>query len=118
MSIIMQYLVLRAVLLKTHQAISLPSAFAVSYNSLHAFPLVWRIPFLSQWANRAQWKTCCVLFNMGLVQMKQVTEWKIVVSKEGAMYLAELKMQIIKSVCSVLLAAVSAVFGFMLGLSQ
>ena len=112
MSIIMQYLVLRAVLLKTHQVISSPSAFAVSYNSLHAFPLVWHIPFLSQW------KTCCVLFNMGLVQMKQVTEWKIAVSKEGAMYLAELKMQIIKSICSVLLAAVSAVFGFMLGLSQ
>ena len=55
---------------------------------------------------------------MGLVQMKQVTEWKIAVSKEGAIYLAELKMQIIKSVCSVLLAAVSAVFGFMLGLAQ
>lgn len=109
MSIIMQYLVLRAVLLKTHQVISSPSAFAVSYDSLHALPLVWRIPFLSQWANRAQWKTCCVLFNMGLVQMKQVTKWKIAVSKEGAMYLAELKMQIIKSICSVLLAAVSAV---------
>ena len=59
-----------------------------------------------------------VLFNMGLVQMKQVTEWKIAVSKEGAIYLAELKMQIIKSVCSVLLAAVSAVFGFVLGLAQ
>lgn len=118
MSIIMQYLVLRTVLLKTHQEISSPSAFAVSYNCLHAFPLVWRIPFLAKWANRSQWKTCCVLFNMGLVQMKQVTEWKIAVLKEGAMYLAELKMQIIKSICSVLLAAVSAVFGFILGLSQ
>ena len=118
MSIIMQYLVLRAILLKTHQEISSPSAFAVSYNCLHALPLVWRIPFLSHWANRLQWKTCCVLFNMGLVQMKQVTEWKIAVSKEGVIYLAELKMQFIKSICSVLLAAASAVFGFMLGLAQ
>ena len=50
--------------------------------------------------------------------MIQVTEWKIAVSKEGVIYLAELKMQFIKSICSVLLAAASAVFGFMLGLAQ
>lgn len=115
MSVIMQYAILRAVLLQTHNAIQTPSAFRLPYDQLRVFRLLWKIPKVSGWIALTQWKTCCILCNMGLVELQGTDQWYIAVPKAGALYVAELKMQIIKATCSVLLAAVSAVLGFVLG---
>lgn len=115
MSVIMQYVILRAVLLQTHNAMQTPSAFRLPHDQLRVFRLLWKIPKVSEWIAQTQWKTCCVLYNMGLVEMRGTDQWYIAVPQSGARYVAELKMQIIKAACSVLLAAVSAVLGFVLG---
>ena len=115
MSVVLQYAILRAILLQTHESIQSPSAFRLPYDQLRVFWLLWKIPKVSGWISRAQWQTCCILFNMGLVEMRNSDQWYIAVPQSGALYLAELKTQAIKAACSVLLADMSALFGFVLG---
>lgn len=115
MSFVMQYLILRAVILETHKEIQTPSSFALPYSELHALWLLHKIPKIGIVFDRAQWKTCCVLNNMGLVEMRHGQSWFIAVTKSGALFLHDLKMQMIKAACTVLLAVVSAFLGFALG---
>lgn len=113
MSFFMQYLVLRAVLLGTHKAIQTPVAFALPYDRLKVLKPLWAIPLVRCVLARQQWKTCCVLHNMGLVEMKHSKEWFIAVTTSGALFLHELKMQAVKAVCTVALAAASGLLGFL-----
>lgn len=115
MSFVMQYLVLRAVLLKTHKSIQTPSAFALPYDQLKALWLLWKIPLVRRIISRSQWKTCCVLHNMGLVEMKHGSVWFIAVTTNGALFLHELKMQVVKATGTVIMAIVSGLLGFLAG---
>ena len=115
MSFFMQYLVLRAVLLATHKAIQTPVAFALPYKQLKVIRPLWIIPFVSCVIAKSQWKTCCILNNMGLSEMRHGQSWFIAVTKSGALVLHDLKMQMIKAACTVLLAVISAFLGFTLG---
>ena len=115
MSIIFQYMILRKILKLTHLYTQTPSAVALSYDELRIFSLLWKVKPLREFINARQRTCCCILFNMGLVEMRNTPTWKIAVSKEGALYAAELKLQIIKSIGTVLLAVFSTLFGFLLG---
>lgn len=115
MSIVFQYIVLRKILIMTHSTMQTPSAFALAYSELHVIPILWKFQATKKKIHKMQWNTCCILFNMGLVEMRNNSEWLIAVSKDGALYAAELKLQIIKSVCTVLLAIFSALLGFWFG---
>lgn len=113
MSFIMQYLVLRTILLDTHRAIQTPVAFALPYDQLKVLKPLWAIPHVRCVLARKQWKTCCVLHNMGLVEMKHGAVWFIAVTTSGALFLHELKMQAVKALCTVLMAAASGLLGFL-----
>ena len=118
MSIVFQYVFLRQVLHLTHTAAKTPSAIAVQYDQIQIFRFLLKFPKMKDCITRRQWQACCVLFNMGLVEMQNISGWQVAVSKDGAKYAAELKLQIIKSVCTFLLALFSALFGFWLGSLQ
>lgn len=118
MSIVFQYVFLRQVLHLTHTAAKTPSAIAVQYEQIQIFRFLLKFPKIKGYITRRQWQTCCVLFNMGLVEMQNVSGWQVAVSKDGAIYAANLKLQIIKSIFTFLLAVFSAVFGFWLGALQ
>ena len=115
MSFFMQYLVLRTVLLQTHESIQTPSAFALPYRELRVLRLLWRIPGLCKFMSLSQWKTCCMLHNMGLVEMRYSQEWFIAVTMSGALFLHDLKMQVVKALCTVGMAAISGLLGFLVG---
>lgn len=117
MSLFMQYWVLRSVLLQTHRIIQTPSAFALPYNELRVFSLLRKIPALDKRIGDLQWTTCCILHNMGLVEMRHATSWLIAVTPAGAMFMHDLKMQAVKAVCTILLTAASVMLGFLLGVS-
>lgn len=113
MSFLIQYLVLRAVLLDTHKAIQTPVAFALPYDQLKVLRPIWLIPLVRCVLAREQWKTCCVLHNMGLVEMKHGAGWSIAVTTSGALFLHEMKMQAVKALCTILMAAASGLLGFL-----
>lgn len=121
MSIFFQYYVLQKILSASYKSARMPGKIAIEYNQIRFRPpkqngrfrrfSEWRYQFLGG----KQWKTCCVLERMGLIQIQDIGERKVFITKEGAQYAAELKLQIVKSVCTFLLAIFSAIFGFWLG---
>lgn len=115
MSIIFQYFVIRKLILTTQSTIQTPSEFKLPYSELHVFSVLWRIPFIKTILNKRQWNTCCILFHTGFVEMSHGAEWYIKISEKGALYAIELKLQIIKSIFTVLLSVFSALLGFWLG---
>lgn len=117
MSLLMQYWVLRSVLLQTHRIIQTPSAFALPYSELRVLALLRKIPALDKRIGGSQWTTRCILHNMGLVEMRHGPGWLIAVTPEGAMFMHGLKMQMVKAVCTVLLTAAGGLAGFLFGVT-
>ena len=112
MSFLIQYLVLRAVLLDTHKAIQTPVAFALPYDQLKVLRPIWLIPLVRCVLAREQWKTCCVLHNLGLVEMKHGAGWPIAVTTGGAVLLTGLKSQAVQALCRIVMAEHGGVHGF------
>lgn len=117
MSFFLQYLVLRNVLLQTHKTIQTPSAFAIPYSELKVLWLLWKFPVVKRFVRSSQWKTCCILCNMGLLEMRHGDGWLVAVTKSGALFLHELKVQAIKAIWTIAVAVASGVLGFWFGVS-
>lgn len=117
MSFIMQYLILRAVLLETHKAIQMPSPFALPYSELRVLKVLWRFSTTKPIIESEQWKTCCILHNMGLVKLEHGNGWFVSVTSTGAMFLHELKAQAVKAAWTVSVVIASGVLGVLFGVS-
>ena len=117
MSFVMQYLILRAVLVETHEAIQTPSAFALPYSELHVLKILWRFSITKPIVEMEQWKTCCILHNMGLVKLEHGSGWFVSVTSAGALFLHELKTQAVKAAWTVAVVIASGVLGVLFGVS-
>ncbi len=106
MSFIIQYLILRKLLNQIFQTIQTPSSFRLPYDSFKVFPLPQKI----------QWKYCYILNSLGLVELSSsYSKWYIRITTQGCQFLFDCKLLVIKAVSSVILAAASAVLGFICG---
>lgn len=106
MSFIIQYLILSKLLNQTFQTIQTPSSFRLPYDSFHVFPL----------SQKLQWKHCYVLNSLGLIELLSSNScWYIKITTQGCQFLFDYKLQMIKAVSSIILAAASAALGFVLG---
>ena len=121
MSIFFQYYVLQKILSASYKNAKLPDSTSMPYKTIRPLKRLSKIRkyriidkiVLFFWGR--QWRTCCILEKMGLIKMVQLNEWLISITKDGAIYAAELKLQVVKSAFTFLLAVFSAVFGFLLG---
>lgn len=106
MSLIIQYLILRKLLNQIFQTIQTPSSFRFPYDSFKVFPLPQKI----------QWKYCYILNSLGLVELSSsYSKWYIRITTQGCQFLFDCKLLVIKAVSSVILAAASAILGFICG---
>lgn len=105
MSFIIQYIVLSRIMTRTFRIMQTPTRFRLPYSELHV--RLFRGLF---------WRHCCVLEKMGFVEMFHDEDYlRVSVTRAGALFANDLKMQFVKAFCSLLLAGASAAIGFALG---
>ena len=117
MSFIIQYLVLRKLISATYAAIQTPSGFKLPYGRMK----MWYIPdeihvFGKVYSPMLCWKHCYYLWQLDCLQLTHdKNTYYLLPTSKGASYMLSLKMTFIKAFFSVVLAAVSALLGFVIG---
>jgi hypothetical protein len=122
MSFIIQYLVLRKLIYETYTAMQTPTNFKIPYKWMK----MWYVPdeihiFGKVYYPMLCWKYCYYLWKLDCIQLSQERPtnaegvWCLALTQKGTSYMLSLKMTFIKAFFSVVLAAVSALLGFVIG---